>query len=89
MTAVCWLLADAIGASTTGVGRVPFGLSPALQAVTPANASIKITADKRDNLDITNSFSASVQINSQGPALLESAQRQKLQAFDPISGQTT
>jgi hypothetical protein len=56
MTAVCWLLVDAIGASTVGVGRVLFARSPALHAVTPASVSTKIRADKRKNkLDITNS----------------------------------
>lgn len=60
MTAVCWLLVDAIGASTAGVGRVPFALSPALHAVTPAHVSNKIMTDKRENkLDITNSLSVS------------------------------
>ena len=67
MTAVCWLLVDAIGASTAGVGRVLFARSPALQAVTPANASTKIMADKRENkLDITNSLATRGEANAEG-----------------------
>ena len=59
MTAVCWPLVDAIGASTAGAGRVAFSLPSALHAVTPAHVSTKIMADKRENkLDITNSLAA-------------------------------
>jgi len=89
ITAVCWPLVDAIGTSTAGVGRVPFVLSPALHAVTPAHVSTKMTADKRETkLDITNSLAASAS-KVREPVLLESGERQKLQAFDPVRERTT
>jgi hypothetical protein len=56
-TAVCSAWAVASVASTAGFGTVALGRSPALQATTPARATIKSTADTREaKLDIANSF---------------------------------
>jgi len=88
-TAVCSALLAAIGASTTGLGRVMFARSPALQAVAPANANVKIIAKKREKkLDITNPWSSPID-TIRRPVSLESATRQKLQPSDPILSGTT
>src|SRR5713226_916670 len=56
-TAVCSALVVANVASTAGLGMVAPGRSPALQATTPARATIKSTADTRERkLNIGNSL---------------------------------